>query len=264
MMNIKILVAAHKSYWMPDDDVYFPIQVGAAGKKSLGWQRDDEGENISVKNSEYCELTALYWAWKNLDADYIGLCHYRRYFVHRSLLARLKPMKYRIFHREDYERLLLKHSLIIPTKGKIKVNHNVVTLAEQYCQLHQKVIWENARDIIIKNHPEYTKSLLMVEQLTHMHYCNMFVMSKEQFSGYCAWLFSILFELERRIVEGRNKENKEVSLNRELGFLAERLFNVWLKNQKNKIYEAPIKKIEETDLSWGREKLYKITKPLYE
>lgn len=50
-MDIKILVAAHKPYWMSDDDVYLPIQVGAAGKESLGRQRDDERDNISEKIS---------------------------------------------------------------------------------------------------------------------------------------------------------------------------------------------------------------------
>lgn len=120
-MDIKILVAAHKPYWMPDDDVYLPIQVGAAGKESLGWQRDDEGDNISAKNPNYCELTALYWAWKNLKADYIGLCHYRRYFIHRSLTARIRPRKNRIYHRKNYEKLLQKYDAIIPTKGNVKI-----------------------------------------------------------------------------------------------------------------------------------------------
>ena len=79
-MKIRMIVATHKPYWMPEDPVYLPVQVGAAGRESLGFQRDDEGENISAKNPNYCELTGLYWAWKNLDADYIGLVHYRRYF----------------------------------------------------------------------------------------------------------------------------------------------------------------------------------------
>ena len=78
--NIKILVAAHKKYWMPSDEMYLPIQVGhAIADVNIGYQPDDTGENISAKNANYCELTGIYWAWKNLDADYIGLVHYRRY-----------------------------------------------------------------------------------------------------------------------------------------------------------------------------------------
>ena len=71
-MDIKILVAAHKKYWMPDDDVYLPIHVGREGKEDLGYLGDNTGDNISSKNANYCELTGLYWAWKNLKCDYIG------------------------------------------------------------------------------------------------------------------------------------------------------------------------------------------------
>lgn len=80
-MKIVMIVAAHKAYRMPEDPMYLPLHVGKAGKSlELGFQGDDTGDNISEKNPEYCELTGLYWAWKNLDADYIGLSHYRRYF----------------------------------------------------------------------------------------------------------------------------------------------------------------------------------------
>ncbi len=65
---------------MPNDDIYLPLHVGAKGKKSLGYTQDDTGKNISGKNPYFCELTGLYWAVNNLDADYIGLVHYRRHF----------------------------------------------------------------------------------------------------------------------------------------------------------------------------------------
>ena len=77
-MDIKIIVATHKKYWMPSDDIYLPVHVGKKGKTDLGYQGDDTGDNISDKNTNYCELTGLYWAWKNLKADYKGLAHYRR------------------------------------------------------------------------------------------------------------------------------------------------------------------------------------------
>ena len=72
-MDIKILVATHKKYDMPSEDIYLPIHVGREGKEDLGYQGDNQGENISLKNSNYCELTGLYWAWKNLQCDVIGL-----------------------------------------------------------------------------------------------------------------------------------------------------------------------------------------------
>lgn len=83
MGETAILIAAHKPFDPPALEGYLPVQVGAAlAQKDLGFQRDDEGENISVKNPQYCELTAQYWAWKNLAGPRVmGLVHYRRYFV---------------------------------------------------------------------------------------------------------------------------------------------------------------------------------------
>ena len=80
--KIKILIACHKPSELPKNDLFLPIHVGASlSNTSLGLQRDDDGEdNISDRNPNYCELTAIYWAWKNLDADYYGLFHYRRFY----------------------------------------------------------------------------------------------------------------------------------------------------------------------------------------
>ena len=94
-MNIKILVAAHKKYRMPEDKIYFPVQVGSYGKENIGFARDDEGDNISQKNPYFCELTGLYWIWKNVDADYYGLVHYRRYFSAVPKIKRTSHDKFR-------------------------------------------------------------------------------------------------------------------------------------------------------------------------
>ena len=109
-MNIKIIVATHKKYWMPSDPVYFPIHVGAEGKKDpmghpldLGYIKDNTGENISDKNKNYCELTGLYWAWKNLNADYIGLAHYRRHFTVKNKKRRSSPYPEKLLHRNQLQ-----------------------------------------------------------------------------------------------------------------------------------------------------------------
>ena len=81
MSNIKILIACHKDTALLDSKILIPIQVGAAGSARRFEQMlsDDTGDQISAKNPMYCELTAQYWAWKNLEADYYGFFHYRRY-----------------------------------------------------------------------------------------------------------------------------------------------------------------------------------------
>ena len=103
-MSIKVIVATHKKYIMPADEMYIPVHVGREGKDDLGYTPDNTGDNISNKNAYYCELTGLYWAWKNLQADYVGLAHYRRHF-RRPLRA------------SEVRRLLLWCGILLPFTG---------------------------------------------------------------------------------------------------------------------------------------------------
>src|SRR5690606_30568347 len=52
---------------------------------------DDVGDHISHKNCHFAELTAAYWAWKNMaqlgTPDHVGLFHYRRYLNFGERLA---------------------------------------------------------------------------------------------------------------------------------------------------------------------------------
>ena len=107
-MNLIIIVTTHKFYWMPKYEIYFPLHVGKKGKRSIGFHGDDTGSNISERNANYCELTGVYWAWKNLKCDVIGLCHYRRYFSHPLINVDEENKKRVIFNKEDYNRILIK------------------------------------------------------------------------------------------------------------------------------------------------------------
>lgn len=84
-----ILICTHKPYNIIQNDIMKSILVGAyKHKDNFTSLRDDIGDNISNKNDTYCELTALYWAWKNLDVayDYVGFFHYRRYLSFNKVI----------------------------------------------------------------------------------------------------------------------------------------------------------------------------------
>jgi len=238
-MNIKILVAAHKKYWMPSDDVYMPIQVGAALHPALGYVSDNTGDNISAKNPNYCELTALYWAGKNLDCGYIGLCHYRRYFGHKVHTKDLEKKKNAIFHREDYIKLLQKFDVILP----IKRNYYIETVRSQYEHAHYKKDLDEVERIIAEIYPGYSDAFTRIMNQRKLHILNMFVMKKSLFDEYCTWLFDILFELEKR-TDLSGYDTYEARL---FGFMSERLFNVWLERQNLKKCEVPVVFLENID-----------------
>lgn len=244
-MDIKIIIATHKAYWMPEDDVYLPLHVGREGKQGLGFAGDNTGDNISLKNANYCELTGIYWAWKNLSCDYIGLCHYRRYFAHSCHSNNLETKKAAIFQRKDYEKLLENYDIIVPKKR----NYFIETVRSQYEHAHNKRDLDEVEKIITELYPEYSEAFTTVMSRTKLHILNMFVMKKELFDKYCEWLFAILFELEQRIdISSYNQYETRV-----FGFLGERLFNVWLEKKHLEMVDVDVvflEKINWLDKGW--------------
>ncbi len=250
-MNIKILVATHKLYWMPNDSVYVPIQVGKAGKNNLGYLTDDTGDNISAKNAHYCELTGIYWAWKHLKCDYIGLCHYRRYFGYDTYCEDVEKIKSTIFTRSDYERLLCQHDVILPKISKIG---NRLTVREEYERAHYGKDLKEVEYIVKKLYPEYKESMENVLNGKYIHYFNMFVMRKNLFDSYCRWLFDILFELEKHI----DISSYDSYQSRIFGFLSERLLNIWMDKNKPDIVEADVVSLEPEKTSIWKKLKYEV------
>lgn len=241
MKTIKIIIAAHKKYQMPKDDMYFPVHVGAEKKENIGYTPDNTGENISSKNAFYCELTGLYWAWKNLDADYIGLSHYRRHFTCARKIPKTENEKFSILlNKDQVEKLLENTDIILPKKRKYYIEN----LYDHYKHTMYIEPLDETRKIIEEQCPEYLTEFDKLHKRTSAHMFNMFIMKKEYLDKYCEWLFKILFELEKRI----DPKQYDAFHARYLGRISELLLDVWI-NTNNLSYKE-IKVIDMQNVNW--------------
>lgn len=236
---MKIYVATHKKVKFPKNKEYEPIQVGADINQDIKLQlKDNIGENISDKNRNYCELTVLYWIWKNCTNDIIGLVHYRRYFFKAIFENDLR----KILNKEEIERIFKDYNIILPKKIFLK-RYNVY---EQYKKLHNINDLEECRKVINEKYPDYINSFDKIMQQKSFYAFNMFIGNRIIINDYFKWLFDILFELENRIdISKYDKYNARV-----YGFLSERLFNVWIEKNidRLKIRELYVNNIEENPL----------------
>lgn len=235
MSKTVILVCAHKQDACLKTPPYQPVQVGRAiSQTELPFAvGDDTGDNISDRNRHYCELTAHYWAWKNLhDADYIGLNHYRRYFDFEGGSAcSLRTVRSEAFFSAshpvtDFDRLFSRCDIVM-ARPKI-YPYNLYT---DYCKCHIESDLLTARQVIAEKYPAYLPDFDRVffrnNRLSHF---NMFVLPRERFEAYSAWLFDILFEVERRI-----EIQDDPVQGRVMGYLSERLLSVWVRHNRLKI-----------------------------
>lgn len=235
-----IIVAAHKKYRMPQTDLYLPVHVGAAGKDDLGYARDDWGDNISAKNNHFCELTGLYWAYKNLNPKYLGLVHYRRFLGERPFY---RGNKYdNLLTRNTVDRLFERYDVIVPKK-----QHYVIeSVASHYMHTHNAQELEVARQIIAELYPAFVKDWDDVMNRRSAHMFNMFVMKYEEAQSYCEWMFSILFELEKRI----DLSQYDAFQARLFGRISEFLLDVWINHRHLTYAEMPV--VYMGNIDWPR------------
>lgn len=231
--KIKILVACHKEAVIRQDDIYMPIQVGKAlhPELDLGFQEDDTGDNISEKNGSYCELTAMYWAWKNLpkDVDIVGLCHYRRYF-------KLDTNNI----REHIVKLLEKHdAIILPYKEREKAN--VQLLKELTCQEDTALFL----DLLIEMYPMWKDLIGRYFYQSNSASCyNMMITKREVFNEYCSFLFPFLKALEDVLLP-----TYYVRMQRRIGYFAEMLLGLWLEGSDKKVVTCLLDDCNRFDLN---------------
>ena len=220
--TIAIFTATHVRFNKPSEPIYIPLHVGRAGKEDLGYIGDNTGINISDLNWLYGELTGLFWIWQNVyDIDYVGLCHYRRYFLDNSEIMR----------REKYLEILGEYDAIVSKHFDCGTKYR-----NYYGKAH------NVNDIdavgnAIKNiYPEYVESFNTAMIGSIFYSGNLVVTKLEILKGYAEWLFNVFAEASENIdVSKYDSYHKRV-----YGFLSEQLFYVYLLRNKYTYYEAPV------------------------
>ncbi len=243
MADIKLFVCCHQPFPVPKHPLLVPVQVGSALADShfAGFVHDDEGENISVKNRSYCELTAQYWAWKNVEADYYGFFHYRRY-LYPDMNAK-RPYRLegeptvQVLEKLGYERFakyIEQYDLIVP-KGE----NMYIPVREHYADapFHHGKDLKIVEEIIRERFPAYIPAMEEYLSGTVCYFGNIYIMKRPVFRDYCGWLFPILEEFDRRTdVSGYSAQELRVD-----GYLAERLLGIYLTfvGQEHQTLELP-------------------------
>lgn len=233
-MRVKLLIATHKYVPLPTSDLYMPIHVGAANTKvELPFQKDDEGENISVLNPYFSELTAQYWGWKNLECDYVGLVHYRRYFSNRKVKYQAEiNLDDAVLSVDVLNQKLKPNTMYVAKKRK----YYIETLYSHYANTFTAEHLDCAREIIAELTPEYIPAFDQVMKQTGGYMFNMYIADKQTSDRYSEWLFPILFELHNRI----DSTTMSAFEARFVGRVSELLLNVWVQYQQLEVEELDI------------------------
>lgn len=187
--------------------------------------------HISHLNPYFCELTALYFAYKHLDIDYYGLFHYRRLLDFspcananmQSIFYNRKDLLHKL-NAESIENLCKHYDIILPAPF---YDENF-SMYSQYANCHHSKDLDACISYIKLCYPQMSHCISILYKCpASWHTCNMFVMKRELFFEYCEWLFSVLFGADICYKDYDSYQR------RVFGFLSERLFNIWLCYKQN-------------------------------
>lgn len=229
--EVVVYIAAHKEFLVPQIENYEPLWLGDSKLNIYGFQEDKEEPSISYLNPLINECTGLYWMWKHSKSEYIGLVHYRRYFLNDdsnfSIENVLKP--------DNIKDILSDYDIILPELVQFPYSlykHLRGSIDNEAFEQGYKII----KELIENKHTDYKEAFDYVFKGNAMYPCNMFITSRNILNRYCEWLFSIIIDAANSI----NVDDYSAYSKRVIGFFAERLFTVWLVKQSLKIKQLPI------------------------
>lgn len=238
-MKTSIYIATQAERDFPKNKDYIPLMVGKPDENLSEGLNDSIGDSIGIKNPFYCELTGHYWIWKNdHQSDIVGLCHYRRFLWLKDVPRRICKKIFKsikdceaILDTQSIAKILKNgdYDIILPrpyafSGGDIK---------SQFIDAHGEDNYFLMIDAIKRNYPEYVKSVDEVFGRRFEYFANLMIATKPVFDVYSEWLFKILQDVEQHI-DLSDKKNLRM-----LGYIGERLLNLYVIHNQLKIKEVP-------------------------
>lgn len=270
--NIKIFVSCRidTDSNLIHNPLYVPVRCGAvfdtsSSSKYLG---DNSGDNISDRRNSFCEFTVQYWAWKNVKADYYGLCHYRRYLtfskkefranaqeqVMEGMLDNHAIAKYDLLNEKRMRSIIEGCDAVVNEAAD--VNHIPTPLGFQHSvynhwAAHDGMFFDKRvipllMETIHELKPQYYEdAVAYMHDKWHRGY-NCYVMKKDLFNEMCSFQFPIMFAMEMKLSEnGMSKQ-----FGRTLGYLGEMMYGIFIyyleKQHKYKIKSVQLVYFEQT------------------
>ncbi len=273
--TIKILVGYHKPATLLKSDILVPIHLGRAVAKEASkdgvlseWDYqwmvdnmigDDTGENISSRNRELCEMTGLYWVWKNYEQlgnpDYIGFMHYRRIFdftnksQHLPLYKELS-LPY-VDHLSDPYEFLNADSIrqTVKASGCIISKHFVLNPVKKFKSINYLNYsdYNTAISLLNKYFPQYAQYADNYNQGNKCFFCNTIILPRETFFLYAEYMFKILLELENKI-DKSNYTTRQVRMSAYISEWLTGIFFTYLSSTA-RVHEVPVLYIKEPDIA---------------
>ena len=223
-MSVRIFAMTHKKFDVPPEQLYIPMHVGHANaKQEYGYLGDDTGDNISKQNCYYAELSGVYWVWKNyIESDYVGICHYRRFLTNEENKA---------FTEAQYEELLQQYDIITTKELELPNSYHYGFGAH-----HKIETLDETGEIIKELYPGYYDNFIRLVHGNKTYFGNIMVTSKPLYDEYCEWLFTVLFELQKRI----DLTFEDDYHRRVFGFISEFLLLVWVRTRGLRALECRV------------------------
>lgn len=234
---IKIYIATQRAGGLPTVENYVPLVVGKPELSIDGGQNDSTGDSISARNKFYCELTGHYWIWRNdRSSDVVGLCQYRRFLwlnePPRRLCSQNFPSLEECRQHLSTERLnemLDGYDIILPRPYAFSRD----TIETQFVRAHRRENFEQMLRSIERVHPECMSTARKVFERRTAYLANLLIARRKIFDEYSRWLFDVLFDIEKNI-------RLDESNGRMLGYMGERLLNLYAAHERLRVREVPL------------------------
>lgn len=233
-LKAEVYVASHKKTRMPNDPMYYPLQVGTNLENFEGYLRDNVGENIAHKNSNYSELTAQYWAANNRHADIKGMVHYRRLFSNGKInfFSNINQKYNDVMTFKTLETIFAKYDMILPKKR----HYYIESSWSHYEHIHHIKDMEITRAVLLDKYPDYVPLFDKIVKRSSAHMFNMFIARSTIFDTYTRWLMDILSGVEEQAdISSYTPYERRI-----YGFISELLLDVWVEKNNINYCEVPV------------------------